>query len=72
MRVVGSARDSDFFVRLNHRVITVLIDDTCLALVEGGDRLVRPPWNLIAIFVVLSTHIIEPMGDLMANDHADR
>ena len=66
-----SAIDAYFDIRIGYGEITVLIDNTCFTLDEFLDGRIRPPRNAIAIFIVLTTVIVESMRHLMPNHHTD-
>ena len=66
-----SVKSTDRHVHLCDRVVTVLIDDTLLLLIERGARCVRPPRHLISLFVERSAETIEAVCDLMTHDHSD-
>ena len=52
-------------------IIGILIDDTLFSLIELSNGAIRPPWNTIAVFIVLTTIVIETMSNFMAANHAD-
>lgn len=67
----SSVKSTDRHVHLRDRVVTVLIDDTLLLLIECGARCIRPPGHLITVFVERSTDTVEAVCDLMTHDRAD-
>ena len=61
----------DELVDLLDLVPRVLIDDALGALAERPDRRVVPPLHHVAVLVELPALVVEAVGDLVADHHAD-
>ncbi len=51
--------------------VVVLVDEAIGALLEIGDRLVRPPVCVVAVLVVVAAGGVEGVGELVAGDRPE-
>ena len=62
---------SDNVIEFRDRVVAILVDKALCLFSEGLDGLLGPPWNRVAISVILSTLIVKSMRYFVANDHSN-
>ena len=57
-----------FDVKLGHREIAVLINNTFFAIIELVDCSISPPWYVLTVLIELSTVVIKAMSYFMSNN----